>query len=322
MFSTSKHTQLSAPSRDKVQFRPNENGYRYRFNGKENDKETYGDGNALDFGARIYDSRLGRWLSVDPLGHNYQELAPYQFVDNNPLIFIDPDGRWIDWVFSKGVREFRRELRSTENGKMIWKDLKQYKGRIIIKVVNEVTVGENNGVLSLMGGATITPNDFEKIKGKGRNPYFRKTTIYVSLGTQRLISSIEKEVGKPWSEMNMQERNSGLKIELDKNSEYEFLKFSQLSIKPEKSNTKSYCLWAELVRSTPDPNAPAILDYENRSEFMARVGAHEGTHGVNDVQVVNKYKNNQSAPGSEFEIKPFVVERKVTKELGAQRGNK
>ena len=40
--------------------------YRFGFNGKENDNEVKGAGNSLDFGARIYDSRLGRWLSCDP----------------------------------------------------------------------------------------------------------------------------------------------------------------------------------------------------------------------------------------------------------------
>jgi hypothetical protein len=36
-------------------------GYRYGFNGKENDGETKGEGNSYDFGDRIYDPRIGRW---------------------------------------------------------------------------------------------------------------------------------------------------------------------------------------------------------------------------------------------------------------------
>ncbi len=39
--------------------------YRYGFNGKEKDDEVKGEGNSLDFGARMYDSRLGRFLSID-----------------------------------------------------------------------------------------------------------------------------------------------------------------------------------------------------------------------------------------------------------------
>ncbi len=42
----------------------NEGDYRYGFNGMEMDNEKNGNGNTMDFGARIYDSRLGRWFSV------------------------------------------------------------------------------------------------------------------------------------------------------------------------------------------------------------------------------------------------------------------
>ena len=41
------------------------NSYRYGFNGQEKLDEIKGYGNSLDFGARIYDPRLGRFLSVD-----------------------------------------------------------------------------------------------------------------------------------------------------------------------------------------------------------------------------------------------------------------
>jgi RHS repeat-associated protein len=66
--------------------------YRFGFNGKENDNEVYGDGNALDFGARIYDPRLGRWMSTDPLQKKYPGYSPYHSFANNPILFVDPDG--------------------------------------------------------------------------------------------------------------------------------------------------------------------------------------------------------------------------------------
>ncbi|QQR97184.1 MAG: hypothetical protein IPK18_09870 [Sphingobacteriales bacterium] len=62
----------------------------------EKDNEVKGSGNSLDFGARIYDSRLGKWLSTDPLQTKYPNLTPYNFVANNPILFVDPDGRVID----------------------------------------------------------------------------------------------------------------------------------------------------------------------------------------------------------------------------------
>jgi RHS repeat-associated protein len=67
--------------------------YRYGFNGQEKDDEIKGTGNSLDFGARIYDSRLGRFLSLDPLMTKYPSESPLSFVGNSPLIFIDPDGK-------------------------------------------------------------------------------------------------------------------------------------------------------------------------------------------------------------------------------------
>jgi RHS repeat-associated protein len=67
--------------------------YRFSFNGKEKLDEINGTGNDLDFGARIYDSRLGRWLAIDPKFTECQYVSPYKSQGNNPLIFADPDGK-------------------------------------------------------------------------------------------------------------------------------------------------------------------------------------------------------------------------------------
>lgn len=66
--------------------------YRYGFNGKENDNEVKGQGNQQDYGMRIYDTRLGRFLSVDPITDEYPELTPYQFASNTPIMGVDLDG--------------------------------------------------------------------------------------------------------------------------------------------------------------------------------------------------------------------------------------
>ena len=67
-------------------------GYRYGFNGKENDNEVKGEGNQQDYGMRIYDTRLGRFLSVDPLTESYPWYTPYQYAGNKPIWCIDLDG--------------------------------------------------------------------------------------------------------------------------------------------------------------------------------------------------------------------------------------
>jgi RHS repeat-associated protein len=62
--------------------------YRYGFNGKENDKET----GEQNYGMRIYDPRIAKFLSVDPIGRKYPELTPYQFASNTPIQAVDLDG--------------------------------------------------------------------------------------------------------------------------------------------------------------------------------------------------------------------------------------
>ena len=66
--------------------------YRYGFNGKENDNEVKGVGNQQDYGMRVYDPRIGKFLSVDPLTKKYPELTPYQYASNSPIFNIDLDG--------------------------------------------------------------------------------------------------------------------------------------------------------------------------------------------------------------------------------------
>jgi len=69
----------------------------------EKDDEVKGQGNSLDFGARIYDPRIGRWLSIDPLFKKYPSWSPYNFVLNTPIQAIDPDGRDVYMVTKNGV---------------------------------------------------------------------------------------------------------------------------------------------------------------------------------------------------------------------------
>lgn len=84
--------------------------YRYGFNGKENDNET----GTQDYGLRIYDPRLGRFLSVDPLAASFAWNSPYAFAENTPIWGIDLDGGELEKYTEKLKRAADNLKKQTE----------------------------------------------------------------------------------------------------------------------------------------------------------------------------------------------------------------
>src|SRR5690606_8820769 len=70
---------------------PLNNVYKYKYNGKEWQDEL--NLNLYDYGARNYDPAIGRWMKQDPHAENYYSFSPYSFVANNPMFFVDPNGK-------------------------------------------------------------------------------------------------------------------------------------------------------------------------------------------------------------------------------------
>ena len=66
--------------------------YRFGFNGQEKDNQMKGIGNSLSFQYRIYDSRLGKFLSVDPLFSSYPWNSTYAFAENDVVRCTDLEG--------------------------------------------------------------------------------------------------------------------------------------------------------------------------------------------------------------------------------------
>ena len=66
----------------------------YKYCGKYLDRKHGLD--LYDYGARLYDPAAAFWTSPDPLCEKYYNISPYAFCNNNPVTFIDPDGRFID----------------------------------------------------------------------------------------------------------------------------------------------------------------------------------------------------------------------------------
>ena len=70
----------------------NPQGYRYGFQKQEKDENIYGQGNAYSFEYRVYDSRLGRFLSIDPLSGIFPWNSTYAFSENRVIDSYEFEG--------------------------------------------------------------------------------------------------------------------------------------------------------------------------------------------------------------------------------------
>lgn len=70
----------------------NGSGYRYGFQGQEQDNEVKGGGNSINYKFRVYDPRLGRFFSTDPLKHKFAWNSPYAFSENRVIDAVELEG--------------------------------------------------------------------------------------------------------------------------------------------------------------------------------------------------------------------------------------
>ena len=148
-------------------------GYRYGFNGKENDKDVKGDGNQQDYGMRIYDSRLSRFLSVDPLTNKYPELTPYQFASNTPLQAIDLDGL-------EAIKYEFKKYNYSQDGSLLGA------AKNLIKIFPNIAANVGNGGVTLIN--TVCYN-VSYLKNNGIGNYLTATGSQWKQGAQDVKSA-------------------------------------------------------------------------------------------------------------------------------------
>ena len=96
----------------------------FRFTGHERDAES-----ELDYMlARSYAYDIGRFLRPDPMQDQYPGISPYAYANNNPLKYVDPDGRLAWNVLTREFKVARRAYDAAKKGKSLlkkdtWKDI-------------------------------------------------------------------------------------------------------------------------------------------------------------------------------------------------------
>jgi len=131
--------------------------FRYKFNGKETDSET----GTQDYGFRIYNPALGRFLSVDPLTKNYPWYTPYQFAGNKPILAIDLDG----------LEEVIPKIKSGTVVPVKKADDNTVKGKIISTVEFKFTIGVQATDKQFNAGITFEPVVFTVVSYKVTTTY-------------------------------------------------------------------------------------------------------------------------------------------------------
>ncbi|MDI9312562.1 MAG: RHS repeat-associated core domain-containing protein [Limnohabitans sp.] len=198
--------------------------YRFGFNGQEKNNDIYGRGTHLDFKFRMYDSRIARFNSNDPLKAKYPWLTPYQFASNTPIqaedieggearivtIGTGSDGKQYTTVFQ--MSDYKsNEWRSIQNGFFGgFSHSQQTKGFTWMQGFNEYTSGAGARNFVGPGVGTLTIDATGKVMKlyydpkSARNQNFKRESIWVA------IKEGMKATAKMWNEPAIAETRDGV----------------------------------------------------------------------------------------------------------------
>ena len=273
--------------------------YRYTFNGKEKDDEISGSGNEYNFGARIYNPRLGKWFSVDPLASSYVPIAPYTFALDNPLRFIDIDGRKI----YDGQKEVIVTIDSKTNtasyahadGTPVSQHFMEHGAKIInamiktptgTKAVVHMTTIPTKIELTLTNKPIIGEDGKEthgETLGKGEVTDGKTEDIYYKSATVKVTTAeIEENPNDRYNGFSNEEKINGSGTHEDKHLDPEQI------IEDTKGNK------GEIDKQTAE-QGPVKQEYESRKEYRAQYGK-EGDRDINPNY--NKYIKKDEGKGA------------------------
>ena len=276
--------------------------YRFGFNGKENDNEVHGaTGTSQDFGARIYDNRVARFLSLDPYTDKNPTFSAYAFADDSPIMFIDHDGL------------FRMSARLQRKYPMLTNVMKNIQQAVHSRPEVFEAFRDNLGLTDAQANEMLQWGKGPKVKVKDfGEKYYADTRMKVSLN-KRMVQMLE---GKRAN--NMTDTQEGLFAQVFITSTHEAQHYAENSLgiyvydcdfydalDPEHEGGFQFELKAfGAIAKTKWDNESGFSDYPsiNVDDF-----ARDYSGMISILKGVGGQETNQEAPQKNFDFKRDVV---------------
>lgn len=221
--------------------------YRYGFNGMEADDEIKGEGNSYDFGARLYDPRVGRWFSTDPKASHFAYINPFNFCENSPIIYKDPNGKFkipihfeIAMEAMSSIPAFKDIIDKVSEA---WESAMEGDPENALKNVGDVTSNNKTSFLIGVAWGVTLHSDVLEVENASRH--------FDGLGDYQQIEN-------RWSELNSEIKN----LKIDQTSFESGTQLGQLlhSVEDFYAHSNYVELYIDYYKSTHNGSLPKVDD--------------------------------------------------------------